>query len=80
MDSVGVIEEVEDGVMDLDSVIEGVIDPVWLIEDVVDGVYVIVVEMELEAASDCVIDGVLWEDCDRVGLGLIDVEGGAITS
>lgn len=46
----------------------------------VDDVYEIVVEMELEAASDCVMVTVIERVGVMVGLRLIEVEGGAITS
>ena len=40
----------------------------------------IVEDSELEGAIDCVVDSVLAGDTDIVGLGLIEVEGGAIIS
>ena len=71
MDSEGVIEDVEVGVMDLEGVIEDVGvrvglleglledvgDDVWLLEGVIEAVDVIVEDSELDGATDCVMEG-----------------------
>ena len=73
MDSVGVIEEVDVGVMDSEGVIEDVGVSVGLVVGVIEVVDVIVEDSELDGVTDCVLVG----DRECVGLGLIE---GAIIS